>query len=174
MSDSTDAALAAEGDHRAFERLYRTYLSRIYSLCTRLSGSRTEGEGLTEEAFVEAWEKLPEFKGESAFATWLHRLATNIVLNGRKVDGRAFTTVEQEGSANEWWNDVAGTSHGVEGLDLPQAIERLPAGARRIFVLHDVEGYKHDEIAEIIGITAGRSKAQLRRARVLLKESLGR
>jgi RNA polymerase sigma-70 factor (ECF subfamily) len=158
MSDSTDAALAAEGDHRAFERLYRTYLSRIYSLCTRLSGSRTKGEELTEEVFVRAWEKLPQFRGESAFATWLHRLATNVVLNGREADGRAAATDEQVG----------------ERPDLGQAIARLPADARRILVLHDVEGYKHEEIAEIFGITAGGSKAKLRRARVLLKDALGR
>jgi RNA polymerase sigma-70 factor, ECF subfamily len=157
MSDSTDAALAAEGDFQAFERLYRRYLSRIYSLCTRLSGSPTNGEELTEEVFVSAWEKLPQFRGESAFATWLHRLATNVVLNGRDVDGGAATSVEQD-----------------EKLDLAQAIDRLPTDARRILVLHDVEGYKHEEIAEIFGITPGVSKAKLRRARVLLKETLER
>jgi RNA polymerase sigma-70 factor, ECF subfamily len=158
MSDSTDAALAAEGDHRAFERLYRRYLSRIYSLCTRLSGSRSKGEELTEDVFVRAWEELPQIRGESAFGTWLHRLATNVVLEGRNVDGTAAATTEQGG----------------ETLDLGQAIDRLPADARRILVLHDVEGYKHEEIAEIFGITAGGSKAKLRRARVLLKEALGR
>lgn len=173
MSDSADAALAAEGDHRAFERLYRRYLSRIYSLCTRLSGNPTNGEELTEEVFVSAWEKLPQFSGESAFATWLHRLATNVVLDRRKVDETAAATVEQGGSATERWND-ASTSPDVERLDLGQAIARLPAGARRILVLHDVEGYKHEEIAEIFGITAGASKAKLRRARVLLKDALGR
>ncbi len=174
MSDSADAALAAEGDYPAFERLYRRYLSRIYSLCTRLSGSPTNGEELTEEVFVSAWEKLSQFRGESAFATWLHRLATNLVLNGRKVDGTAAATVEPGGSATERWNDVVSTSHDVERLDLGQAIARLPADARRILVLHDVEGYKHEEIAEIFGITAGGSKAKLRRARVLLKDALGR
>ena len=158
MSDSGDVALAAAGDHRAFERLYRTYLSRIYSLCTRLSGSRTKGEELTEEVFVSAWEKLPQFSGESAFATWLHRLATNLVLNGGEVDGSGAVPVEQEG----------------ERLDLGQAIDSLPADARRMLVLHDVEGYKHEEIAEMFGMTAGGSKAKLRRARVLLKEALGR
>jgi RNA polymerase sigma-70 factor (ECF subfamily) len=159
MNDSADAALAAEGDYQAFERLYRRYLSRIYSLCTRLSGSRTKGEELTENVFVRAWEELPQFKSESAFATWVHRLATDVVLNGRKEDEGAAATIEQAGSAR---------------LDLSQAIDRLPAGDRRIFVLHDVEGYKHEEIAEIFGITAGGSKAKLRRARVLLKETLGR
>jgi RNA polymerase sigma-70 factor, ECF subfamily len=173
MSDSKDAALAAEGDRQAFERLYRRYLSRIYSLCARLSGSRERGAGLTEDVFVRAWEQLPQFRGGSAFAAWLHRLATDVVLNGGEVDGRAATT-EQGGSAAEPWNDVGSTSHDVERLDLSQAIDRLPASARRIFVLHDVEGYKHEEIAEIFGITVGRSTAQLRRARVLLKEALGR
>jgi RNA polymerase sigma-70 factor (ECF subfamily) len=157
MSDSTDAALAAEGDFQAFERLYRRYLSRIYSLCTRLSGSPTNGEELTEEVFVSAWEKLPQFRGEGAFATWLHRLATNVVLSGGEVDGGAATSVERD-----------------EKLDLAQAIDRLPTDARRILVLHDVEGYKHEEIAEIFGITPGVSKAKLRRARVLLKETLER
>ena len=157
MSDSTDAALAAEGDYSAFERLYRRFLSRIYSLCTRLSGDSTNGEELTEEVFVSAWEKLPQFSGEIAFATWLHRLATDVVLNARTEDGRAAATIEQG-----------------EKLDLGQAIAGLPTDARRILVLHDVEGYKHEEIAEIFGITPGRSKAKLRRARVLLKEALGR
>ena len=159
MSDSKDAALAAVGDYQAFERLYRRYLSRIYSLCARLSGSPERGAELMEDVFVRAWEELPQFRGESAFATWLHRLATDVVLNGEEVvDGRAAGTIEQ----------------GSEGLDFDQAIDGLPPGSRRIFVLHDVEGYKHQEIAEILRITAGVSKARLQRARVLLKEALGR
>ncbi|HEY8832723.1 MAG TPA: RNA polymerase sigma factor [Gemmatimonadaceae bacterium] len=158
MSDATDVALAAAGDHSAFERLYQRYLSRIYSLCARLSGSPIKGEELTEEVFVSAWETLPQFTGEIAFATWLHRLATNLVLNGEEADGTAPATLELGG----------------ERLDLGQAIDTLPTYARTILVLHDVEGYKHEEIAEIFGITPGRSKAKLRRARVLLKEALGR
>jgi RNA polymerase sigma-70 factor (ECF subfamily) len=173
MSDSKNAALAAEGDHQAFERLYRRYLSRIYSLCARLSGSRERGAELTEDVFVRTWEELPQFRGESAFAVWLHRLATDVVLNGGEVlDGRAAATIEQ--GSSERWNDVASASQDVERLDLSQAIDKLPAGGRRIFVLHDVEGYKHEEIAEIFGITVGSSKARLQRARVLLKEALGR
>jgi RNA polymerase sigma-70 factor (ECF subfamily) len=157
MSDSKDAALAAEGDYEAFERLYRRYLSRIYSLCARLSGSRERGAELTEEVFVRAWEELPEFRGETSFAAWLHRLATEVALIGEEVvDGSSAASDDGEGS------------------DLSQAIDRLPADARRIFVLHDVEGFKHEDIAEIFGITPGGSKARLRRARVLLKEALGR
>jgi len=158
MSDSKDAALAAEGDYQAFERLYRRYLSRIYTLCARLSGSPGTAAELTEDVFVRAWEELPQFQGESAFPAWLHRLATEVVLNGREPDGSAAAPIEQEG----------------DEPDLSLAIDRLPMDARRIFVLHDVEGFKHEEIAEIFGITPGGSKARLRRARVLLKEALGR
>jgi RNA polymerase sigma-70 factor, ECF subfamily len=174
MSDFTDAALAAEGDRQAFERLYRRYVIRIYSLCRRLSGSRTQGEELTRDVFLRAWEKLPEFSGESAYGTWLHRLAIDVVLNARTVDGGAAARIEEEGSPNERWNDVASAPQDAERLDLCQAIDGLPEGSRRVFVLHDVEGYKHEEIAEIFGITVGGSKARLRRARLLLRETLAR
>src|ERR1700688_281826 len=88
MGDSTDVALAAGGDRQAFERLYRTHANRVFSLCARMSGSRTRGEELTQDVFVRTWEKLPQFRGESEFSTWLHRLAVNVVLNARKADGR--------------------------------------------------------------------------------------
>jgi RNA polymerase sigma-70 factor (ECF subfamily) len=172
MSDFNDVALAAEGDREAFERLYRRYLSRVYSLCRRLSGSRTQAEELTRDVFVRAWENLPEFGGESAYGTWLHRLAIDVVLNARTVDGSAAARTEQGGSATKRWDDLGTAPQDGERPDLCDAVDRLPEGARRIFVLHDVEGYKHQEIAEIFGITAGGSKAQLRRARVLLREIL--
>ena len=171
---STDVALAAEGDRQAFERLYRRYVIRVYSLCTRLSGSRTQGEELTREVFLRAWEKLPELRGESAFGTWLRQRAINVVLNARKVDGGTPARIEQGGSPTERLDDVASAPDDAERLDLSQAIERLPEGARRIVVLHDVERYTHEEIAEIFGITVGGSKAQLRRARLLLRETLAR
>jgi RNA polymerase sigma-70 factor (ECF subfamily) len=173
MSDFTEVALAAEGDHQAFERLYRRYVIRVYSLCTRLSGSRTQGEELTQEVFLRAWEKLPEFNGESSYGTWVRRLAIDVVLNGREADGTAPASIEHGGSPTEP-SDDAGAPHNGERLDLGEAIDSLPESARRIVVLHDVEGYKHDEIAEIFGITAGGSKAQLRRARLLLREALAR
>ena len=157
MSDATDAVLAAGGDYQAFERLYWKYLSRVYSLCVRLSGNLSKAEELTEDVFVKAWEMLSEFAGESPFAPWLHRLATDLVVN-ESVDAVATATME----------------NGGERLELSQAIDTLPADTRRVFVLHDVEGYRHEEIAEILGTTVGASKAQLRRARVLLKEALGR
>ena len=156
MSDSRDAVLAGEGDYQAFERLYRKYLSRIYSLCVRLSGSRERGAELTADVFVKAWTELPQFKGDCPVGTWLHSLATNVVLAERNGD------------------ESRAPAHDIEELDVGEAIERLPADARKILVLHDVEGYRHEQIAEIFGITTGVSKAKLRRARVLLKEALGR
>ncbi|MGH7605048.1 MAG: RNA polymerase sigma factor [Gemmatimonadaceae bacterium] len=174
MSDSTDAALATERDYEAFERLYQRYLSRIFSLCARLSGSRTMGEELTQDVFVTAWEKLPQLRRETPFGSWLHGLAVDVVLNGKKVDGREADRIEEQGSATEQWNHVATTPNDIERLDLSEAIDRLPASARRFFVLHDVERVRHDEIAEVFGITVGRSRAQLNRARVLLLEALSR
>jgi len=174
MSDFTDAALAAEGDREAFERLYRRYVIRVYSLCRRLSGSRTQGEELTREVFLRAWEKLPEFRGQTAYGTWLRRLAIDVVVNAPKGGATPTARIEQGDPPTEPWNDAASAPHDDGRLDLSQAIESLPEGARRIVVLHDVEGYKHDEIAEIFGITVGGSKAQLRRARLLLRETLAR
>jgi RNA polymerase sigma-70 factor (ECF subfamily) len=173
MSDFSDVALAAGGDYQAFERLYRRYIIRVYTLCTRLSGSRAQGELLTRDVFLRTWEELPEFRGESAFGTWLHRLAIDVVLRARKADGWDAGP-EQGGSPIEGWNDVASAPHDAERPDLSQAIDRLPEGARTMFVLHDVEGYKHEEIAEMFDITVGRSKAQLRRARLLVREALAR
>jgi RNA polymerase sigma-70 factor (ECF subfamily) len=171
-----DAALAAGGDRRAFERLYRAHVQRVYSLCARMCGDRRRAEELTQDVFVRAWEKLTLFRGESAFSTWLHRLAVNVVLNARKSEGRERSRIEDDDGEGD---GVAGlpaptARHHAERLDLEAAIAGLPPGARRVFVLHDVEGYKHEEIAEMLGVTAGGSKAQLHRARMLLREALTR
>jgi RNA polymerase sigma-70 factor (ECF subfamily) len=174
MSDSADVALAAGGDRQAFERLYRTHANRVYSLCARMSGSRTRGEELTQDVFVRTWEKLPQFRGESAFSTWLHRLAVNVVLNARKVEGKQASRTDSGDVDDERWDGPAHAPMHIERMDLTQAIAKLPAGARKVFVLHDVEGYKHEEIAEMCGITSGGSKAQLHRARLLLREALER
>ncbi len=174
MSDSTDVALAAGGDRQAFERLYRTHSNRVYSLCTRMCGNRTKGEELTQDVFVRTWEKLPQFRGESAFSTWLHRLAVNVVLNARKTEGKQASRMDDGEVGEERWDQGARAPLYIERMDLAEAIAKLPAGARRVFVLHDVEGYKHEEIAELCGITSGGSKAQLHRARLLLREALER
>jgi RNA polymerase sigma-70 factor, ECF subfamily len=176
VADAEDVALAATGDRRAFERLYNAHVNRVFTLCTRMCGSRIRGEELTQDVFVRTWEKLPQFRGESAFSTWIHRIAVNIVLNDRKNEARARRrTLEGEDDGGEqMFAAVAAQPRHGDRMDLAAAIGMLPPGARRIFVLHDVEGYKHEEIAELCGITAGGSKAQLHRARLLLREALTR
>ena len=174
--DSADVTLAARGDRKAFERLYRTHVNRVFSLCTRMCGSRTRGEELTQDVFVRAWEKLPQFRGDAQFSTWIHRVAVNIVLTDRKNEARnRKRLVEDESESGETPLQRASVTPGYgDRMDITAAMETLPAGARQIFVLHDIEGYKHEEIAEMCGITAGGSKAQLHRARLLLRETLTR
>src|SRR5262245_28294584 len=172
-----DASLAASGDRQAFERLYRRHVNRVFSLCARMVADRTRAEELTQDVFVRAWEKLRLFRGESSFATWLHRLAVNVVLNDRKVEGRRRTRFEEEDEEKgmDGYVGVVGmTLAPGDLLDLEEAITRLPPGARRVFTLHDVEGFKHEEIAEMLGVTTGATKAQLHRARMLLREALNR
>jgi RNA polymerase sigma-70 factor (ECF subfamily) len=173
FADPGDAARAAAGDQEAFGRLYQAHVGRVFALCARMTADRALAEELTQDVFVRAWEKLPLFRGESAFGTWLHRLAVNVVLNRRESDGRRRSHhVDDDGAAI----DAAPARPHAPGdrMDLEQAIASLPPGARRIFVLHDVEGYRHEEIAQFFGITSGGSKAQLHRARLLLREALQR
>lgn len=169
---SADVVAAAAGDRRAFERVYRGHVDRVYALCTRMLGDRVVAEEVTQDVFVRVWEKLPGFRGEAAFSTWLHRVAVNVVLSRRQVTGlhQSRTTDDEDAQAL-----VASRPAQVgDRLDLEAAIAGLPNGARRIFVLHDVEGFTHEEIGEQLGITAGGSKAQLHRARMLLRAALTR
>ena len=161
---------AQGGDVTAFETLYRENVRRIYALSFRLEGNSQRAEELAQDAFVRAWNKLGSFRGDSAFASWMHTLTTNLSLSQRRsrVRRRAkeFTTDDLEPLApvNPERPDV--------GVDLERALQRLPRGARQVFVLHDIEGYKHREIATQIGVAVGTSKAQLHRARKLLREAL--
>ncbi|MDB4878512.1 MAG: polymerase sigma factor, sigma-70 family [Gemmatimonadetes bacterium] len=173
----SDVARAAAGDRSAFERLYRQHLNRVFSLCARMVNDRARAEELTQDVFVRAWEKLHLFRAESSFATWLHRLTVNVVLNARKSDSRQRTRFEEndEDVGMDALPGVVGMPLAPgDMLDLDDALTRLPPGARRVFVLHDVEGYKHEEIAEMLGVTSGATKAQLHRARLLLREALNR
>ena len=170
-SDAVDATLAASGDAHAFERLYRTHVARIHGLARRML-SPDEADEATQDVFVRAWEKLSTFRGESAFGTWLHRVAINVMLAKRQKIGiqrDRFT------DSDEPLERIAMPSV-REGLsmDFEAAIERLPRGARTVFVLHDVEGYKHHEIADMLEVTTGTSKAQLHRARMSLRKHLDR
>jgi RNA polymerase sigma-70 factor (ECF subfamily) len=169
-ADLAEAGLAATGDARAFERLYRTHVARIHSLVRRMLGTE-EATEVTQDVFVRAWQKIGTFRGEAAFGTWLHRLAVNVVLSRRAAlgtrrsrfleDDAVLESLPARPTAREW------------GLDFEAAIARLPEGARHIFVLHDIEGYRHEEIAGLLGVTAGTTKAQLHRARMLLRRHLG-
>jgi RNA polymerase sigma factor (sigma-70 family) len=125
MGDSADVELAAGGDRLAFERLYRTHASRVYSLCARMSGSRTRGEELTQDVFVRTWEKLPQFRGESAFSTWLHRLAVNVVLNARKTEGKQASRTEEGDVDDERWDEMARAPLHIERMDLTDAERKM-------------------------------------------------
>lgn len=168
-ADSVDRAAA--GDVTAFEGLYRENVRRVFALCLRMCGSRSLAEELTQEAFVRAWQKLPTFRHESAFSTWLHRLTVNVVLGHQRRTGRRR---DREASAGgEWYGDgIATAPSPAVSVDLDRAIASLPERARTVFVLHDVEGYKHSEIAEVAAMAIGTSKAQLSRARRLLRKAL--
>lgn len=173
-----DVTRASAGDRKAFERLYRTHVNRVFALCVRMTSDRSSAEELTQDVFVRAWQKLSLFRGDSAFGTWLHRLAVNVVLNARKTEGRdrkrfGGTETDEDDEPFEARMSGPAVTPGLS-IDLEQAIGMLPPGARKVFVLHDVEGYKHEEIAEQLSITTGGSKAQLHRARMLLRKALER
>ena len=164
---------AQSGDLDAFEALYRQQVGRVYGLCLRFTAEPGRAEELTQDIFIRLWEKLPGFRGESAFTTWLHRLSVNVVLDRLRAEGRraAWMTVTDDLAA---FDGPAVTAEPGTRLDLEKALAALPAGARTVFLLHDVEGYRHEEIAELIGVAVGTSKAQLHRARRLLREVLER
>jgi RNA polymerase sigma-70 factor (ECF subfamily) len=156
-------------------------VNRVFSLCARMCGDRDHAEELTQDVFVRAWEKLPQFRGESAFGTWIHRVAVNVVLNDRKTAGRERSRAAPDHDAGPDETEDPEARFGgrdaprhADRLDIEAAIAQLPPGARKVFVLHDVEGYKHEEIAEMLGVTSGGTKAQLHRARMLLREALER
>ena len=165
-------ARARDGDARAFEQLYRRHADRVYGLCWRLcDGDRARAEQATQDAFVRAWEKLDGFRGEAQFGTWLHRITVNVVLGERRLLQRWTTFEDAEASGPRPELATAAADHDLS-RDLEAALARLPKGARAVLWLHDVEGYLHEEIAALTGIAVGTSKAQLHRARKLMKEHL--
>jgi RNA polymerase sigma-70 factor (ECF subfamily) len=166
-------ARAQAGDQTAFRELYRQHAGRVYALCLRLTGDGRDAEERTQDVFVRLWDKLRSFRGDSAFSSWLHRLAVNVVLNERRTTGRR----ERRVMPAEDPDNVAGAQHAAPlhlNIDLERAIAELPDGAREVFVLYDIEGYGHADIAQLVGIAEGTSKAQLFRARRLLREKLER
>lgn len=169
-TEARDVALAASGDHHAFERLYRSSAPRIYSLARRMAGEES-AEDLTQEIFLRAWQKLGTFRGDAGFGTWLHRLAINWILTQRASMAKRR---ERQAGADGFLETVAARPDrpGLR-MDFEEAIERLPEGARHVFVLYDVEGFSHDEIAKQLAISVGTSKSQLHRARMILRKHLG-
>jgi RNA polymerase sigma-70 factor (ECF subfamily) len=167
--ERADVARAAAGDQGAFERLYRGHVGRVYALAVRLAGS-AEADDLTQEVFIRAWSKLTTFKGEAQFGTWLHRLAVNHILSRRTV----LRKREERHAGATLLDSIFAPRQKTPGtrLDLEAALRMLPRRAREVFVLYDVEGYGHDEIAATLGVSVGTSKSQLHRARMLLREQL--
>jgi len=169
-ADAADASRAAGGDFRAFERLYRAHVNRVHALARRML-SPDEAAEATQDVFVRAWQKIGSYRGEAAFGTWLHRLAVNVLLGRRQVlKLERERHLEDDSVLALIPARVARTSD--LSVDFEAALERLPAGARQVFVLHDVEGYRHEEIAEFLGVSSGTTKAQLLRARMLLRGHL--
>jgi len=166
--DVADAARAAEGDERAFERLYRRHVPRIHSLARRMIGPE-EADSVTQRVFVRAWRKLDQFRGDAAFGTWLYQVAISVILSRRRTLGRRR---EREAGPGPLDRIAGRRSRPGLAVDLEAAVETLPDGAREVFVLHDVEGYRHREIAEMLDVKEGTSKSQLHRARMLLREQL--
>ena len=166
-------ARAQAGDQTAFRDLYRQHAGRVYALCLRLTGDSYAAEERTQDVFVRLWDKLRLFRGESAFSSWLHRLAVNVVMNEHRTTGRRERRVASAGNPERLERKTDSPREGLS-IDLERAIAELPDGAREVFVLYDVEGYGHSEIATLTGIAEGTSKAQLFRARRLLREKLER
>ena len=167
-SIAADSALAASGDASAFERLYRTHVARVHTLVRRMLNA-DEADDVTQDVFVRAWQKLSTFRGEAAFGTWLHRLAVNVVLARRKsvgIERGRFIAPLDEARSKPVTLELS--------MDFEEALANLPEGARQVFILHDVEGYRHEEIARMLGVVPGTSKSQLHHARMALRRHLDR
>jgi len=166
-------ARARAGDMAAFECLYRAHVGRVHGLCLRMTRDPHAAEDLTQETFVSAWRSLPAFEGRSGFGTWLHRIAVNAVLaRGRSPQGRGEVSLTNDDGEDREFESPAGMDTSLP-LDLERAIATLPPGARDVMVLHGVYGYSHEEAADMLGVAVGTCKAQLHRARKLLRERMG-
>ena len=164
---------ANTGDKSAFKELFERNVSQVYALCLRISGSPESAEELTQDVFIKAWEKLSTFRFESKFSTWLHSIAVNEFLMMKRSRKRFLQKFTSTGDIINYETNLGHENAGyAESIDLEKAISKLPKQARLVFVLHDVEGYKHNEISDKINIGIGTSKAHLHRARKLLREAL--
>lgn len=170
---------AKQGDAIAFQALYDRHKRRVYSLCLRMTANTAEAEDLAQEAFLQLYRKIGTFRGESAFSTWLHRLSVNVVLMHLRKKSLPVVSLEETTQPGEddtpkkdFGADDLALSGSIDRLHLRRAVESLPPGYRMIFLLHDVEGYEHNEIAKIVGCSIGNSKSQLHKARMKLRDLL--
>jgi len=179
-SETQQIARAQQGDEAAFEALFNAHKRRVYSLCLRMTGNTAEAEDLTQEAFLQLFRKISTFRGESAFTTWLHRLVVNVVLMHLRKKGLQLVSLDEVDSSQEepvkrdYGGDDQRLIGSIDRLSLDRAIAALPRGYRTVFVLHDMEGYEHNEIAQLMDCSTGNSKSQLHKARLKLREHLRR
>jgi RNA polymerase sigma-70 factor (ECF subfamily) len=180
MTEAEAIRLAQQGDAGAFERIYRLHSRRVYALCLRMVGNPAEAEDLTQDAFLQLFRKIGTFRGESAFSTWLHRLSVNVVLMKLRKKTLSETSLEEStdpedessGPRREIGVPDLVLSGSIDRVHLERAIEQLPPGYRQVFVLHDVQGFEHNEIAGLMDCSIGNSKSQLHKARMRLRELL--
>ena len=179
LSEGEALIQAQAGDHHAFAYLYSIHKRRIYSLCLRMVGNMAEAEDLTQEAFLQLYRKIGTFRGDSAFSTWLHRLAVNVVLMHLRKKGLPQVSLEEtlepsheDGPRRDIGARDLTLSGSIDRVTLERAVENLPPGYRLVFVLHDVEGYEHNEIAGMLDCSIGNSKSQLHKARMKLRDLL--
>jgi RNA polymerase sigma-70 factor (ECF subfamily) len=169
---------AKQGDESAFEILYQLHKRRVYSLCLRMVSNPTQAEDLAQEAFLQLFRKIATFRGESAFSTWLHRMTVNVVLMHLRKKGLPLVSLEetmeadQESPPKELGAEDLKLTGSLDRLQLQRAIEKLPPGYKTVFVLHDVQGFEHNEIAGMVGCSIGNSKSQLHKARLKLRDYL--
>lgn len=170
---------AKQGNADAFQALYDRHKRRVYSLCLRMTANTAEAEDLTQEAFLQLYRKIATFRGESAFSTWLHRLSVNVVLMHLRKKSLPSVSLEEttqggdeDSPKKDFGADDLALAGSIDRMQLQRAVDDLPPGYRTIFVLHDVQGYEHNEIAEMVGCSIGNSKSQLHKARMKLREML--
>ena len=178
MSEAEAIERAQKGDGEAFEALYSLHKRRVYSLCLRMTGNPTDAEDLAQEAFLQLFRKIATFRGESAFSTWLHRMTVNVVLMQLRKKSLPVVSLEEttDGEEDSPKRDIGAEdlrlAGAIDRVELNRAVEDLPPGYRSVFVLHDVEGFEHNEIANMVGCSIGNSKSQLHKARMKLRDIL--
>jgi RNA polymerase sigma-70 factor, ECF subfamily len=179
MSEAEAIDGAKQGDSECLKSLYGLHKRRVYSICLRMTGNIYEAEDFTQDAFLQLHRKIASFRGDSAFSTWLHRITVNVILMRFRKKGlteisldETLEPTEEGGPKKEFGFEDRVLAGSIDRVNLERAIESLPPGYRSIFVLHDIEGYEHNEIAEMMGCSTGNSKSQLHKARMKLREVL--